>query len=102
MPDTNQTISSPTAQFTQIENAHYAIAKLATHAPVTWDDYLAISSAFFVLGNTQLAQLNAREALRLERNHYTLLNLAVILEAQSEFYTAFPLAEEAYKLAPSD
>jgi tetratricopeptide (TPR) repeat protein len=102
MADTYVTIPDNPAQFMQVENAHYAIAKLATHAPVTWDDYLAISSAFFVLGNTPLAQLNAREAIRIQRNPLTLINLAVILESQSEFHTAFPLAEEAYQRDPSN
>jgi len=102
MPDTNPSISDNPVKYMQLDNARYAILHLATHPPVTWEDYLHISSAFFLLEHTSLALHNAREAIRIDRNPLTLINLAVILESQSDFYTALPLAEEAYKLDPSN
>jgi hypothetical protein len=63
-----------------------------------WLDWSNHASALFVSGRTGLALIAARHALGLERTPSTLINLAVILEAQSQFYPAFSLAEEAYNL----
>ena len=93
--------SNPITGFMQPENARYALAMLDYCSPITWDDHLHISSAHFVLGDTSLALIAAREALRADRNSATLTNLAVILESQGEFHSAFPLIEEAYALDPS-
>lgn len=84
------------------ENASRVIATLEHHSPVEWYDYLNVSSAFFVLERTDLALLNARTALSLDRNPATLLNLAVILETLGGFYPAFSLSEEAFALDPDD
>lgn len=68
-------------------------------------DYLDWSnhaSSLFVTGNVPLALIAARRALSLRRVPATLINLAVILENQSDFYSAFPLSEEAYRMAPDD
>ena len=84
------------------EEAQRSIAQLAHSVPVEWYDFLNLSSAFFVLGHTDLALLNARRALAMIRNPMTLLNLAVILETLGGFYPAFSLSEEAYALDPSN
>lgn len=66
-----------------------------------WLDWSNHASALFVSGRTGLALIAARHALQLERTPTTLINLAVILESQSQFYPAFSLAEEAYRINPS-
>jgi hypothetical protein len=65
---------------------------------IEWSNH---ASALFVTGHTDLALIAARRALLLERTPTTLLNLAVILETQSEYYSAFPLAEEAHRINPN-
>lgn len=75
------------------------IRTLDTHIPTIWEDYLNLSSAFFVVGETDLALLNARLALSMERTPETLLNLAVILESQGKFNQAFSLSLEAASLS---
>jgi len=65
-----------------------------------WLDWSNHASALFLSGRTNLALIAARHALGLERTPTTLINLAVILESQSQFYPAFSLAEEAYRINP--
>ena len=89
-------------QFMQPENAAYALHKLKSTPPVTWDDFLAVSSAYFVTGDTPSARMYAHRALRLERNSLTLINLAVIYETLGDFKSAFLPAEEAFHLDPSN
>jgi len=60
------------------------------------------ASSLFVTGHMDLALVAARRALSLRRTPATLINLAVILESQQKFYPAFPLSEEAHRLAPTD
>src|ERR1017187_2319795 len=89
-------------QFMSRSIAERSVSALSTYSPESWEDFLNLSSAFFVLGDSALATANARRALTLNRNPATLLNLAVILESQSKFYTALSLSKEAYRLAPDD
>lgn len=77
------------------------IRTLDTHSPAVWEDYVNLSSAFFVVGETDLALINARRALSIIRTPETLLNLAVILESRGRFYQAFPLSLEASSLSDS-
>lgn len=84
------------------EEARRAVAMLATHSPSEWYDYMNLSSAFFVLGDTERAYDYAREALAARRNSATLLNLAVIYEAEGDFQSAFDCSEEAYFRDPTD
>jgi tetratricopeptide (TPR) repeat protein len=66
-----------------------------------WLDWSNHASALFISGRTGLALIAARHALNLERTPSTLINLAVMLESQSQFYPAFSLAEEAYRINPN-
>jgi hypothetical protein len=81
--------------FMEPATAVRVIRTLDTHSPTVWEDYANLSSAFFVLGETDLALVNARQALAMARTPETLLNLAVILESQGKFRQAFPLSMEA-------
>lgn len=88
--------------FMQPADARRAVAMLATHSPSEWYDYLNLSSAFFVLGDTRKAYDYGCEALAFRRNVGTLLNLAVILEVEGNFSDALDYSEEAYFRDPTD
>lgn len=53
-------------------------------------------------GRQELAIKHAARAVTLSRNPLTLLNLGMTLEVESRWDEALPLAEEAFRLAPSD
>jgi hypothetical protein len=86
----------------QPENAAYALRKLQTTQPKTWDDFLTVSSAYFVTGDTSSARMYAHRAIALKRNSLTLLNLAVIYETLGDFKSAFLPAQEAHHLDPAN
>lgn len=66
-----------------------------------WSQWANHASALYATGKTRPAEIAARRAVRCDRNPATLLNLAVILETQSRFAEALPLAAAAFEADPS-